>query len=376
MVNACLSVLRDVQRSSYDNITDNWKSMDPESVCAFINDSHRMMEKCNEFSEQILDMIPQTDHREMLSAMAEAVSKEYITLAHTGVTFLSRCILEDLEDAVFGCLFTVDWENDVDNHPLSSMVCATLNDYMSDIEQWLGGSYCERFIEDVLVQVVVAYIMSIRKQAHDTYQFKSEFVAARGMIVDSEQFKTFFHKLLSDREKTKAEMMEDSGQDEDGEYNDMGYESSSSYQANVVRIANLVKGSIEPITQLARVVSATHITGAEDDVKHLYGRYHGDGLKAVIAAIQCNPSMNTQEKRENMETAIKIFTTGGSGNRNGSGFSSVCSDAFKNIDAIPFDAATPITRISAVGAEDDNRRSTFTRAKSRMTWGRRKQNDA
>ena len=356
--------------------------MDPETICAFINDSHRMMEKCNEFSEQVLDMIPQVDHKEMLCAMAEAVSKEYVTLAFTGVTFLSRCILEDLEDAVFSCLFNIEWENGIDDHPLSSMVCATLNDYMSDIEQWLGGSYYDEFITDIMRQVVISYIMSLRKQAYDTYQFKSEFVAARGMIVDSEQFKTFFNTLLTDRENQKAQRLEEEGQDghhhqeeEDGVYNDMGYEESASHHAKLAGIINLVSSSIDGITQLARIVSATHITGAEDDVKQLYGCYNGDGLKLVIAAIQCNPAMNIQEKRENMETAIKIFVTGGSGNRSGSGFSSTCSDAYKNIDAIPFDASTPITRLSAGTNVEDDKRNTFSRAKSHMTWGRKKQND-
>ena len=67
--------------------------MDPDVLCAFINDSHRMQEKCDEFSEKMLPLVPQADHKEMLDAMAEAVSNEYVTLAVKGVHFLSRYYL-------------------------------------------------------------------------------------------------------------------------------------------------------------------------------------------------------------------------------------------------------------------------------------------
>jgi hypothetical protein len=59
VVTACLQTLREVQRQSYDNLEDKWTSMDPESLCATINDTQRMQEKCEEFSEKVVTLIPQ-----------------------------------------------------------------------------------------------------------------------------------------------------------------------------------------------------------------------------------------------------------------------------------------------------------------------------
>ncbi len=45
-----------------------------------------------------------------------------------------------------------------------------------------------KFTRDVLTQVV----MAIRRQATEAYHFKSDFVAARGMIIDLEQLSLCF----------------------------------------------------------------------------------------------------------------------------------------------------------------------------------------
>jgi hypothetical protein len=98
VVNACLQVLRDVQREGYDNLSANWKTLDPETLCALINDNQRMQEKCEEFADKVIQLIPQDDHREMLSAMLDEVSNEYISLAMNAIGFLAR-----YSDVASGC---------------------------------------------------------------------------------------------------------------------------------------------------------------------------------------------------------------------------------------------------------------------------------
>lgn len=343
VVNACLSVLRDEQRASYDTLSNDWRDMDPVNICAFINDAHRMREKNDEFCDKVLNLIPQQDHYEMLTAQAEGVSQEFENVASHGVSFLSRCILEDLEEAVFNQLFNAEWESSYDSHPLSSMITATVNDYQEDISAWLSEQFFNEFCDSVLRTAVSHYLMSLRKQATDTYQFRSEMSAANGILEDKKQLYSYFSTM--------------EGIDLD-----------------------VVELELEYVEALARIVSSTHISGAEDDVKALFKKYHGDGLKLVIAAEQCNPSRNKQETLEGIELAIKIYTLGHSNPKAHKGekvvYSTECNDAYSNIDPIPFDINSPITRLSSVIAGGANAQKEKPTARQRMTqgltWGRKK----
>jgi hypothetical protein len=343
VVNACLSVLRDEQRDSYDSLTNGWRDMDPVTLCASINDSHRMQEKNDEFAEKVLQLIPQQDHYEMLTAQAEGVSQEFVNVASHGVTYLSRCILEDLEEAVFNNLFNAEWESNWETHPLASMITATVNDYQEDISAWLSEQFFNEFCDSVLSTAVSHYLMSLRKQATDTYKFRSEMTAANGILEDKKQLLAFFSTL----EGINPDVLEE---------------------------------ELEYVEALARIISSTHITGAEADVKALYKKYHGDGLKLVIAAEQCNPSRNKQETLEGIELAIKIYTLGHSNPKAHKGekvvYSTKCSDAYKDIDPIPFDINTPITRLSSVIAGGAGSMKDKPTARQRMTqgltWGRKK----
>ena len=64
--------------------------MDPESLCAMVNDSQRMQEKCEEFADTVIRLIPNELDREMLTAILDEVSSEYIAIAVQTVNFLAR----------------------------------------------------------------------------------------------------------------------------------------------------------------------------------------------------------------------------------------------------------------------------------------------
>eukprot|EP01041_Mallomonas_annulata_P015603 gene15603-32961_t len=52
VVNACLQVLREVQRGTYDELAKEWDKSDPETLCSIVNDMQRLQEKAEEFSEK------------------------------------------------------------------------------------------------------------------------------------------------------------------------------------------------------------------------------------------------------------------------------------------------------------------------------------
>lgn len=64
--------------------------MDPEAMCATINDNQRMQEKCDEFGEHLIRFVEDEEEKEMLRAVLEEVSNEYITLAVNTINFLAR----------------------------------------------------------------------------------------------------------------------------------------------------------------------------------------------------------------------------------------------------------------------------------------------
>ena len=47
VVNACLQVLREVQRQSYDDLSDHFRVYDVDMLCAFVNDNQRLQENCD-----------------------------------------------------------------------------------------------------------------------------------------------------------------------------------------------------------------------------------------------------------------------------------------------------------------------------------------
>lgn len=54
-------------------------------------------------------------------------------------------------------------------------------------------------------------------------------------------------------------------------------------------------------------VSATHISGAMDDVRSLCVQWRRDGLKLVHAAISSNPSLDKAERQECVDMATKAY---------------------------------------------------------------------
>lgn len=85
-----MQVLREVQRQSYDALQSGWREMNPELLCAMVNDTHRMQEKSEEFADTTVKLIPKEYDREMLTVILEEVSSEYINIAIKAVNILAR----------------------------------------------------------------------------------------------------------------------------------------------------------------------------------------------------------------------------------------------------------------------------------------------
>lgn len=90
---ACLQVLQDVQRQSYDTLQHNLTSLDAETLCAIVNDNERMAEKCKEFTDDMLRYVRDPEEKKVLEDIADQVSTEYINISIKGVSSISRYVM-------------------------------------------------------------------------------------------------------------------------------------------------------------------------------------------------------------------------------------------------------------------------------------------
>lgn len=220
------------------------------------------------------------------------------------MTYLSRLVLKDLEEDVFSHLYTQSWEaSRAKGDSVIGVLTATFKDYFIDIGEWLPDYFFNKFIRDSLTSTVLQYTMRLRKVAVNSFQFNSELATARNLIGDMELLHEFFSLHLEALAKaglgtTESNTALGGKEQHDGE----GEEEDIRELA-----AKALEDELAPITQLARLVSATHISGALSDAKALYIRWGRDGLKLVLCAVAGNPSMDKAEKQENTELAQKTF---------------------------------------------------------------------
>lgn len=291
VVNACMQVLREVQRQTHDSLAEHWSEKDPESMCAWINDMQRMQEKSDEFAQEVMSLVPQETDRQFLLDMLDSVSTEYLNLALKAVTFLSRLVLKDLEEDVFSQLYTPKWESTKDKgDSVCAVLTATFKDYFVDISEWIPSTFFIRFLRDSLTSTVLHYTMAMRKLPSH-FQFTSELAVARSLITDMEVIHEFFLGYLDD--------LATAG---------LGVTSGSTTHEQALQLAEkALEEEMLPLTHLARVVSATHVSGALPDVRSLCIRWGRDGLKLVLCVISSNPSLDKTDKQESMDIATKTF---------------------------------------------------------------------
>ena len=257
----------------------------------------RMQEKCDEFAHEVMRLVPQEADREFLIDMLDSVSTEYVNLALKAVTFLSRLILRDLDEDVFSVIFTVQWEGTRDrNDSVCAILTATLKDYFIDMSEWLPPFFFNKFVRDILTYTVLQYTMGLRKVAVGSFQFNSELATARNLIVDMELLHEFFN--------SHVEALAKAGLGTTNANNSMSGRDSE----DAIELASrALVDELLPLTNLARLISATHISGAIDDAKDLYIRWGREGLRLVLCAVTANPTLDKGEKQENSDMAQRAF---------------------------------------------------------------------
>ena len=192
-----------------------------------------------------------------------------------------RCILEDLEEAAFSKLFRSEWETG--EEAVCQIITATLQDYFADIEEWIQSYFYSRFVYECLNAIVTQYVMCLRKYPPGSLQFTGELSAAKKIFDDMEEIMRLFGDHIDTLKAGGMKIAE--GEDEEASFSEC----------------------LKPMSQIARIISATHFSGATDEAVLLFDRWGRDGLQLVQCALSCNPSMDKVEKDENLEAAEKLY---------------------------------------------------------------------
>eukprot|EP01031_Cornospumella_fuschlensis_P050624 gene50624-61922_t len=254
-----------------------------EQLCALINDNQRMQEKCDEFGKDLLHIITQEDERDIIEAVLDEVSREYLNIARRAVETLSKSIMLVLDEPVFLRVYSQDWEND--ENPLSTLVI-TLQDYFSDLQDWLSEYHFSKLLREMLHRVVVQYVMSLRRKVSESvgreniFTFTNELLAAKKIIQDRVLLQDHFEKFIP--------LLRMAG----------------------VKTKEMLADELEPLQYLTKLITCRTFATVEADCRALYTKYGIDGLRACQAALLCNPSLPKQDRQANFDAAKKLFDTG------------------------------------------------------------------
>jgi hypothetical protein len=214
-------------------------------------------------------------------------------------------VLDDLDDPVFQQLFSPAWESGEQNY--IDIVTVTIKDYLSDFSKWLNEYFYYKLVYEMLRKTAAMYVMALRRFTPGTFKFGLEFKAAK-MIIDDEQGLVEFFENYSSEIKLGA-AKEQSG-------------------SSTVVTDSPVRDELSCLRALSMIISASHISSVDAEVKLIYSKFGADGQKLVQSAINSNPALSKTDRAEMLDAAANIFTRK---TNTGVQYSTAVSDEYRNV---------------------------------------------
>jgi hypothetical protein len=281
VINACIQVLREVQRGMYDTIVNGWKDMPVEALVAAVNDNQRLQDKCDEFAIEVETMVPNEDYRVMLTSGLEEVSSEFINLAVTASNFLARVVLEDVKESVFDVLFTPTWEKE--NISRGAIIIKTLEDYIEDLIKWLPKYFFTKFLREVIQLIATLYTEAITSQKRqkgdgfEKFQIPNLKVAQK-LMTDKEELIIFF----------------------------------DNYKELLQQVQIDTRNELSCLNHLIHLLSAAHASGVTEQANAIFKRWDGlnkadTGLLIVHAALCSGSTQSKEEKIQNKRYTVELY---------------------------------------------------------------------
>mmetsp|Transcript_26234 Transcript_26234/g.32171 ORF Transcript_26234/g.32171 Transcript_26234/m.32171 type:complete len:639 (-) Transcript_26234:215-2131(-) len=136
-------------------LTDNL-----EFVCATANDFLRMSRWCEEILNEIRDEFKLPPNTISMLTLKE-LSSEVITLYSTDAVYATQLmviiIFVPIEEVISVRLFSEDWERNLTQNEIAMSLVRTIEDFFSDVLQYLEDSYLLAKFGDALVKTTVIF---------------------------------------------------------------------------------------------------------------------------------------------------------------------------------------------------------------------------
>lgn len=349
VIMACLQVLRDIQRDTYDALRTSYKDMDPMVMCATINDSLRMEEKCEKFFGDIIShMLPeQKAEKEMLVAVVEDVEAEYIEIANKATMLLAKSLLQCDLSEVFTAIFSKQWEA---GEVVVDAIPATLADVFPSLEEWLGPFLLGKIVWNVLHAIPEFYLAALVRSCNlrldeggasasasasaSANQLKRDIVAAGKQAAsiaahvagaDDEEGGGSSAGQAPLNYRFKNELVAAAQVQSDLEVlSDFFYD----YHKLIERYGK-IEEQLEPLAHLAGVMRSPSFTGAEAQIRALFELYGPVGLKAAKTVVTVNPSLAKQDKADYLKAVQRLYD-----NKGAEGFSAAATSMLEEEEGV------------------------------------------
>eukprot|EP00743_Colponemidia_sp_Colp-15_P008297 GILK01009008.1.p1 GENE.GILK01009008.1~~GILK01009008.1.p1 ORF type:complete len:786 (-),score=190.69 GILK01009008.1:548-2905(-) len=151
---ACCNALFNYQKQQLSVLSDVG-SIDPELICAVVNNHNRASKLTNELRDRCLKLVhvslePKTNE------MFQAVSKSFITVSRQAVSVLVERIMVDLSPEL-NSIWTERWVRPDSN--VIGDVITTAEDYFKDCQKWLSLAYFFTKLVKELAERLVNYYL-------------------------------------------------------------------------------------------------------------------------------------------------------------------------------------------------------------------------
>jgi len=346
VVMACLQVLRQIQRDTYDALSQGYQLLSPQLMCACINDNQRMQETCDEVFGEIIELVPQEVERDLLTSVLEDVSNEYVQIAVRAAGLLAKSLLQcDLAEP-FEALFTQDWES---GEPVCEAISSTLYECFRDLEEWLPEFFFSRVAYNSLAYAVDFYVSALIRNCSAASTVTSgkgknaggTAPAHAGVGVAAESgpapansaaapdasastglggIKSGVSSLIAPLKQAAAAAAKPAykfknelivanqiSQDLDSLLQFFQSYAVLLHRGGMSRDKEVVN-ELAPLSNLMNIVRAPHFSAAEKDATDLFSKYGKDGLHVVLCIVAANPSLSKTEKADYERAAKQLFS--------------------------------------------------------------------
>lgn len=211
LIGVIFKALYDGQRASRDHFLGDF-----ECCCAGANDFVQMSEKCEEVIEEIrIECQLSSQAQETLYNQAAALLGLYNTDAVYAAQKISYFIFKDIYESedITPVLFTVEWLDEMQDNEVAGQISITIEDYMSDIQDYLDDIMVLKALEAVVAKCVCYYIeqllarATLHKSGRDSY-FADNKRALERMEGDIGVIREFFEMLAEEDYPTLRRVIE------------------------------------------------------------------------------------------------------------------------------------------------------------------------